>query len=246
MDLSEYEKIVPNCKAEGLTFITPNQNCAWRVATLLTKEPDTIAWLRNMEPGETLFDVGANIGQYSMLAAQRGVSVHAFEPEAQNFALLVRNLAINNLTGLCVAWPFALNDHPSIEILHLSGVTAGGSCHAYGDPLNFAGEHKVFPHQQGSIATTLNHFIARYGLPNHIKIDVDGFEHRVLKGISDALLSKVKSVLVEINSNYPEHMNYILPRFRDLGFQYDEHQVADARRKEGPFKGVGNYIFWKE
>lgn len=245
MELHEYERLIPNVQAEGLTWITPNQQTAWRIETLLTKEPDTIQWIRSMEPGETLFDIGANIGQYALLAAKKGVTVHAFEPEAQNFALLIRNIAINKLQNI-TAWPVALSDHLSMEVLHLSSLFPGGSCHSYGDSVNYKGEEKPFPFQQGSISTTLDHFIARYGVPTHIKIDVDGFEHKVIKGISDVVLGRIRSVLVEINTHYPEHVNYILPRFRDLGFTYDEEQIQAARRKEGPFEGVGNYIFWKE
>lgn len=246
MTLDEYEKIVPNIEAEELTWITPNQHCAWRVSTLQTKEPDTYAWLRTMQAGNILFDIGANMGQYALLAAKRGVRVHAFEPEAQNFALLVRNIAINNLSDLCTPWPVALSDHLSMDVLHLSCLFAGGSCHSYSDPIAFTGEPKKFPYQQGSISTTLDHFIGRYGKPTHIKIDVDGFEHLVLRGINDVFLGSVRSILVEINSQYSEHVSEILPRMERLGFTFDPDQVEQARRKDGPFKGVGNIIWWKE
>ena len=42
-------------------------------------------------------DIGANIGIYSLYAAKRGHKVVAFEPESQNFALLQRNISLNNL-----------------------------------------------------------------------------------------------------------------------------------------------------
>lgn len=250
MTLDEYEKIVPNAKVAGLdgaplTFLTPNTHCAWRVQTLYTKEPDTIQWLRNMSPGEVLFDIGANMGQYSLLAAQHGIRVHAFEPESQNFALLIRNIILNNLSDLITAWPVALSDHISLDILHLSSLIAGGSCHAYGDSIDFKGQPHAFPHQQGSVSTTLDHFTAKYGPPTHIKIDVDGFEHLVIKG-GGVTLSKARSVLIEINTNYADHMEYVLPRMVEFGFEYDEAQANESRRKEGPFKGVGNIIFYRD
>lgn len=245
MDLATYETIVPNAQAEGLTFLLPNTHCAWRVQTLLTKEPDTIAWIRNMKPGETLFDVGANMGQYAMLAAKQGVKVHAFEPEAQNFALLVRNIAHNNLSQNCVAWPVALANHPSMEILHLSSITAGGSCHSYGESTDYHGKPKEFPFQQGSIATTMDHFAAKFGNPTHIKIDVDGFEHLVCAG-GDVCLKHAKSVLIEINTAYPAHMELVSQMCNGYGFQYDAAQALESRRKEGPFTGVGNIIFYKD
>ena len=245
MTLDEYEKIVPNAKVDGLTFLTPNQHCAWRVQTLYTKEPDTIVWLRNMNAGETFFDVGANMGQYSLIAAQRGLTVHAFEPESQNFALLVRNIILNNYSDRITAWPVALSDHISLDILHLSSLVTGGSCHAYGDSIDYKGRPHAFPHKQGSCATTLDHFTAKYGTAQHIKIDVDGFEHLVVKG-GEQTFKHAKSVLIELNTSYPEHMDYVLPRMADLGFNYDSAQAVESRRKDGPFKGVGNIIFYKD
>lgn len=246
MQLEEYEKIQPNVKAEGLTWLLPNSHCAWRIQTLLTKEPDTIAWLRNMSSGDVLFDIGANMGQYSLLAAQRGVLVHAFEPEAQNFALLVRNVAINSLSDKVTPWPVALSDHISLERLHLSSLFPGGSCHAYGESTDYHGKPKQFPYVQGSCSTTLDHFVAKYGDPTWIKIDVDGFEHLVVKG-GEAMLARkhVRGVLIEINTAYDEHMSYILPKMASLGFEYDAAQAEESRRKEGPFKGVGNIIWYR-
>lgn len=250
MQLEEYEKIQPNAKVNGLTgdpliFLLPNTHVAWRVQTLYTKEPDTIAWLRGTQAGEVLFDIGANCGQYSLLAAQRGIKVHAFEPEAQNFALLVRNIAVNNFNDLIVPWPVALSDHLSLEILHLSSLTAGGSCHSYGESTDFKGKPHQFPHSQGSMSTTLDHFIAKYGPADHIKIDVDGFEHLVMKGGIETF-KRAKSVLIEINTAYPDHMEYILPTMAQLGFEYDAAQALESRRKEGPFVGVGNVIWYKD
>lgn len=245
MTLDEYEKIQPNAKVDGLIFLTPNQHCAWRVQTLYTKEPDTIIWLRKMSTGEVLFDVGANMGQYSLLAAQRGVVVHAFEPEAQNFALLVRNVAINGLSELITPWPLALSNSPGFDILHLSGMIPGGSCHAYGESKDFRGNVSTFPYSQGSCAITLDSFVEKYGPAQHIKIDVDGFEHLVIQGGIEAL-KKAKSVLIEINTNYAEHMEYVLPKMAELGFNYDAAQAEESRRKDGPFVGVGNIIWYRD
>lgn len=242
MDLAQYEQIQPNTEFEGLTWLLPNQHCAWRVQTLLTKEPDTIAWIASMQPGDVLYDIGANMGQYSMLAAKRGVRVHAFEPEAQNFALMVRNIVMNNLAELITPWPVAMSNLAGLEILHLSTLVAGGSCHAYGAPINYQGESKKFPFKQGSCATTLDIFARHHDFPTHIKIDVDGFEHKVIEG-GFTTLERCKSVLIEINRNYPAHRDFILPRMANLGYTYDEELAETARRKDGPFKDVGNIIF---
>lgn len=245
MDLAEYEKITPNATAEGLIFLLPNQQCAWRVQTLLTKEPDTIAWLRKMKGGEVLYDVGSNMGQYAMIAAQAGLLVHAFEPEAQNFALLVRNIAANKLSRNCIAWPLALADKPSMEIMHLTNMSAGGSCHSYGESTDYHGRPKEFPFQQGSVATTMDDFAAKYNKPDYIKIDVDGFEHLVCDGATDCL-TNAKSVLIEINTKYPQHMELVSLMTNHYHYHYDEAQALESRRKEGAFEGIGNIIFYRD
>lgn len=245
MTLDEYEKIVPNAKVDGITFLTPNSHCAWRVQTLYTKEPDTIEWLHKMKPGETLFDVGANMGQYSLLPAQRGIRVHAFEPESQNFALLVKNVIVNNLSDLVTAWPLALSNQLSVDILHLSSLIAGGSCHAFGKSIDYRGNERQFPYSQGSVAWTMDAFASKFGYPDHIKIDVDGFEHLVVEGGADSVRS-AKSVLIEINTRYPEHTELLDIMTNRYGFNYDAAQAESARRKEGPFEGVGNVIFYKD
>ena len=79
--------------------------------------------------------------------------------------------------------------------------------------------------------------------PTHIKIDVDGFEHKVIAGARRTLKgSSVKSILVEINSLLPEH-RAIVDELAALGFTYSNEQVMAARRTEGASAGGGNYVF---
>jgi hypothetical protein len=80
-------------------------------------------------------------------------------------------------------------------------------------------------------------------VPHHIKIDVDGFEPRVIAGARATLRKPaVKSVLVELNQNLDDH-RAMIAEFDALGFRFDPAQVARAERKEGTFKGVAEYVF---
>jgi hypothetical protein len=90
----------------------------------------------------------------------------------------------------------------------------------------------------------MDHFAAKYGNPDYIKIDVDGFEHLVVKGGTVALDS-AKSVLIEINTRYPEHQE-LVQFMCNRGFHYDEAQALESRRKEGAFEGIGNIIFYRD
>ncbi len=56
-----------------------------------------------LRPGMTFFDVGANIGFFTLLASKivgRNGTVHSFEPDRQNFARLTQNIRQNNLVNI--------------------------------------------------------------------------------------------------------------------------------------------------
>ena len=245
MDLEQYQQIQPHVKAHGLTWLVPNTHCAWRVESLMDKEPDTIAWIEKMGPDDVLFDVGANIGQYAMLAAKRGVFVQAFEPESQNFALLCRNVAINELNKTVRCWPIALSDKPGLHTFYVQSLIPGNSCNSLGEKVDYHLRPKAeWGFEQGCGAMTLDFFADTFGPPTHIKIDVDGFEHKVLHGAL-VTLRTVKSVLVETNTALPQHQ-IIGAVMQEHGLYPDEEAAEAAMRTEGAFKGIGNVIYYRK
>lgn len=225
-----------------MLYAIGNDHCAWRVKTLETKEPDTVAWIENMPAGDTFVDIGANIGIYTILAAKQGLKVIAFEPEAQNYALLCRSIQIND--GIdASAYCIALSDEWKLDQLYLSAFLPGGSCHTFGADLNHRLEQRERPAgslKQGCLALPLDQLKIS---ADHIKIDCDGLEHKIIAGASQTI-SKCKSILVEINQKLPEHMN-ITRYLQDVGFKYDQTQVDTATRKDGTFKDCGNWIFYR-
>lgn len=244
MQLEDYERIQPNCVVDGLLFNLPNTHCRWRVETIYSKEPDTVAWIRSLPKGDVFWDVGANIGLYTMLAVKQGLCVFAFEPEAQNFALLIRNLAMNKMgRDKCIAFPFCISDGQFVDTLRLSSLQAGGSCHSFASDLNFKMQKKEWAYEQGSVGFSIDSLVFEIGVPkpDHIKVDVDGFENKVVYGAARTLES-VKSILIEMDSANEEHMK-IKARLEEMGFVTDDAQISAARRSDGPFKGIGNIIF---
>ncbi len=250
ISLAQYEKINPVIKLEVngkvLAYSTPNSHTAWRVQTLFTKEPDTIAWINGFAEGCVLYDVGANVGMYTLYAAvMRGARVLAFEPESQNYGLLNKNIFSNQLDMLVQAYPVALSDAMGFDKLYLSQFIIGGSCHNFADTLDFGGRPFKPGYAQGCFAIALDQLVEQQGfpMPDHIKIDVDGIEHKVVSGAKRALESgQIKSVLIEINTNLPDHMATVR-MMESLGYRWSPEQVALAQRADGAFKGIGNYIF---
>jgi FkbM family methyltransferase len=229
-----------------LEFAVVDEVTAWRARTAMTKEPGTIAWLEEFRAGEVLVDVGANVGIYSLYAARfNDVRVFAFEPESQNFALLNHNIYRNALDETVTAFCVALSNQTQFDLLYLTQFGVGGSCHTFGASLSPDLEPRPSPFRQGCFATTLDALVAEgvIPVPQHVKIDVDGIEHKVVNG-ADATFRdpRVKSVLIELNSALDEHWE-VVDGMLARGFNYDPAEADRARRHEGPFAGTGNYVF---
>ena len=250
LTLEEYEKLNPRCEIqhEGvkLSFVTPTVFTKWRVDSLFEKEPITIQWIADFTPDDVLVDVGANVGMYTVWAAKtRGVKVFAFEPEAQNYSLLNRNIVMNELDERVKAYCLALSDQAGLTELHLSELKAGGSCHSLGERVDFRHQPMKPAFSQGSVSAKLDDLVASGAVlpPTHIKIDVDGFEPKVIAGARRVLADNgLRSLLVETNQNLPDHVEMVAD-LQSMGFRYDPEQVASAERKSGAFKGVAEYVF---
>jgi len=250
LTLEEYERLNPRCEVvhDGVTMIyaTPSQMTRWRVDSIYDKEPWTLEWIASFKPGEIVVDCGANVGMSTLwAAATRRTRVYAFEPEAQNYALLNRNIQLNGLKDLVKAYCIGLSDAEGLFDLHMADLRVGGSCHSVGEALDF--EHKplqaVFV--QGCYASTLDSLVnsGAIPVPNHIKIDVDGFEPKVIAGARKTLARpEMKSLLIETNQNLRDHMEMV-HELNVMGFKHDPAQVQRAERKSGTFEGVAEYVF---
>ena len=227
-----------------IQFWTP-KSVEWRVKSLLRKEPITIEWLNGLTKDDVLWDIGANMGGYTLWAAvRRGCKVHAFEPESQNFALLNVNILQNHVNDRVTAWPFCLGAHIKIDTLNLTKFVAGGSCHQFGDTKSFSGKDFHPEYRQGSIQISGLSFASHFEYPTAIKIDVDGHEPEVVQGIFMAAhdTGVIRTLIVEVNWNRDDHLQMV-QKLKNLGFTCDEKQIEAAKRPSGPFQNVGETVF---
>lgn len=167
-----------------------------RARRILTKEPSTIAWLDRMSGADVLWDVGANVGAYTLYAAvRRGSRVLAIEPGAANYYLLNKNIELNRLDDRVTALCAAAASRSGFGFLSLPNTAPGEGFTSYAD----AGS-KDAAFQQGMIGVTLDELSQRgtFPAPTFIKIDVDGIEHDIVRGARKLLQGGgVRSVLVE-------------------------------------------------
>jgi len=167
-----------------------------------TGEPDTVAWIEENTKGkDTLWDIGANVGAYSLFAAKTvpAAAVVAFEPYIPTFSHLWDNIVLNGcgdcITPLCLA----LSDSTGLSSLGISDPRAGSSEHVLGG--------KDFGLKQPSFAIRGDDAADIMGMPypNLIKIDVDGYEVHVLKGMKKILQNeKLRSLIIEVEKDKTE------------------------------------------
>lgn len=220
-------------KGVNLSFGVPNEMCRYRVTTFSTKEPETLDWIDSLRG--TLWDVGANIGLYSCYAAKRGLDVVAFEPSIFNLEWLARNTHLNQVAVTVV--PLPLTDETLVSSMRLSAKDWGGSMSTFDKDYGHDGKAltSVFEFKTLGIAVADLH-IPR---PNHIKIDVDGIEHLILRGAREALKT-VDSVLIEINHDFKEQAQECFEELNRAGLKPASKAVADVT---GHFQSTFNHVF---
>lgn len=235
---------------ESMTFLMFGETTEFRVRTLFTKEPETIEWIKSFDKGSVFWDIGANIGIYSLYAAAMGVKVRSFEPSPVNFWLLATNVNLNHFRNLLELYPFAISDTNEIG-------TWNPDCKA-GSADNQIPGNNFFSNQikkdEGSVKVsvgfqsfTIDHLVKINvtDFPKHIKIDVDGVEKRIIESARTTLSDmRLRSVLIEIDESDDESLNTILKIMDQSGF-------AKPVKRHPPYMDdshyapVFNYIFYR-
>jgi FkbM family methyltransferase len=150
------------------------------------------------EPGDIVFDIGANIGWYSLLLGRMippGVNIYSFEPDPLNFELLEHNLRLNHAT--------------QVTAIQKALATEDGTQQLHRHDSNNLGRHSLLNLQDGeSVAvktTSLDNFWDSRELgsrtPRFIKIDIEGYELLALRG-AEKILQRCPELLCEYSPNF--------------------------------------------
>ena len=244
---SYFNKIIFDKK---IIFFTPNELIKHRVDTILDKEPETIQWIDEFENDSTFWDIGSNIGLYSIYAALRKekIKIYSFEPSTSNLRTLSRNIYINDLYKKIHIIPFAVSNlENKFLILREKNFTEGGALNAFGVDYDYSGKKFDFSNSYKTFGTSLNNLINQkiLEIPNYIKIDVDGIEDLILDGADDILKNQnLRSILIEINDKFRTQKNNIIQTMNNHNFDLFLKKRNDYYYK-GEFEEIYNYIFKK-
>lgn len=226
-----------------LTFCEPNRLNTYRILTFATKEPQTLEWIENIPARSIVWDVGANIGLYSIYAATaRKCKVFAFEPSVFNLELLARNIFLNQLQESVCIVPISLSDRVGTNMFKMSNTDLGGALSTFGESFDQNGEVLSHIFSYHTIGVSMDDVKRLLGIPQpqYLKMDVDGIEHFILRGGMETL-TKVEGVMIEINDSFMDQANesaellekagLILHKKCDLGVpdQYNQWWIRPSR-----------------
>jgi FkbM family methyltransferase len=192
-----------------MSVLTPYE-LIYRAMTFWSKEPETLEWIRRFDSGSVFWDVGANVGCYSLYCAfvHPDSMVYAFEPHGANFDALVLNVDLNGWNANIVAENIGLSNEIGKVDFVSNQAEAGTSGGQIGSVDKFSGIGALVNVTTGDAYSSQNGVI-----PDYVKIDIDGQEVKVLEGMK-SLLGNVKGVLVESTRCH----NDILKIMREYGF----------------------------
>ncbi len=199
---------------------------------------------RLIQPDMTVFDIGANIGWYTVKigALLPSVRLHAFEPVPDTYRTIWKNVELNRL-GNVTLHPFGLSDREGEAEFHFSPASTVAASAANILDLPESARVKV-------ALRTLDSFCAESGLsPDFIKCDVEGGELRVLQGGRETLAKARPILFLEMlrkwSAKFGYHPNEIIDLMIALGYRCFEQAATGL----GPFSRMTeatrstNFIF---
>jgi FkbM family methyltransferase len=203
-----------------------------RAKRLFDKEKGTIAWLkRELRPDDVFYDVGANIGTYTIYAAYRlgpaGV-VYSFEPHIANAHSLLQNICENGQTKTVQVVTAALSNAEQYGPFNYQSVREASSTSQFGRNA-YEGETFEIVFREIKHACRLDTLVASGAIkrPNLVKIDVDGLDFEVLEGMRELMAhpQRPRSIQIELGS---ESKPNIMAFCAALGYSLKEKHWSEA------------------
>jgi FkbM family methyltransferase len=159
--------------------------------------------------------------------------VFAFEPHSANFTRLIDNIIINQLQRIVVPCNFALNDAQGFFPFNYSSSEAGTSDSQLSSVRSFSGADYQPQLSEMKYAASVDSLIASglFAAPHHIKIDVDGNESLILRGMQTLLTSpeRPRSLQVEVSKpNEAEIVGFLLDQSYVMS---DRHYTRGVQRR---------------
>ena len=226
---------------------TPNRICAFRHSTFSSKEPEMLEWIEEFGGG-TFYDIGANIGIYSIYYAKnKPGNVYSFEPSVFNLRQLAKNLSVNNLSDAVTIVSNPLSATTGVANFTNGNTDEGGALSAFGVNYGHDGKPIQSVVNYGLIGFALDDLLKNKIIPDKpelIKIDVDGIEHLILSGATKTLAAdSLRSIFIEVNEDFAEQSEQVKVLLEGAGFSLREQRQSELIESSQQFGQTYNQIW---
>ena len=181
---------------------------------------------RTLHTGAVFYDIGANVGFFSLIASRlvgECGRVYAFEPEPKNISLIYRNIRLNQSDNISVI-EAAVSQESGVSRLYIAEYAGGHSL--YQDDHPFPGTEVTIPVPTVSLDGLVDS--KKILPPSMVKIDVEGGEVEVLKGMNRILIQHRPVVIYELDDRRNDRL---LAKKTEIAsfltqFDYDTEDLA--------------------
>lgn len=187
-----------NHKIHGRLLLDSSEPMSLTLYSGYEYETDEFALIQThlrTHPTDVFFDIGANWGGYSLLAARCGVpQIEAFEPNRKVFGLLAANITLNRFHNRIRAWNIAAGDTDCETELHIDPRATEVSTLAPGA----MPEKWQYSDVQRCLVRRIGDLLPIRDKTVFIKVDVEGFERQAIAGLSSLLETNKVHMMVEV------------------------------------------------
>ena len=191
---------------DGVKFNLPCNNWITHFRWYLfdNKEVEVREFINDyLREGEVFFDIGANIGVFSIYAAKKhnNLKVYSFEPEYSNLSLLKQNIIENQLENKIFPYSVAISDAVGISHLYLQDLDEGAAAHTESkDTIDITDEGYKVVGAEGIFTVTLDYIVGELDVvPSCIKMDTDGNELKIIEGAKETLANpQLRALVIEM------------------------------------------------
>lgn len=235
--LHNYKLVVKLDYHKAINMVVLNQPTYHRKFSC-QKEPTTVKWIEKyLSDNEIFYDIGANVGAYSLLAAsiKKNVQVFSFEPSFSTFYALCLNIYENRLNSQIFPFNIALSDCNQFGDFNYVSIYKNMSGVEPGLAFHFAEKDIYGVSEQYKVDLTLKQMFMRldnftidnnYPIPNMIKIDVDGIEFEILSNAKEILNNEsCKFIIMEIPNSDNIENNETIHYLNQFGFKIKDRDT---------------------
>jgi len=187
-----------------------------------TREVEETKILREeLKEGQTVVDIGANLGYYVLMEASivgKKGKVYAIEPSPRTFEILNKNIKINGYSDIVETHCIAISNKKSVSKFYMSE----GFNEYTLDPYASKKNPRMFFKTMDVKTTTLDEFLENKPPINFVRMDVEGYETKVIEGAIKTLAKTKPPLKLFIEFHHPrsfEEADWALKQLAKLGFK---------------------------